>query len=117
MATHSDHRPALINLFWLLTQTAVQLGDGDAKAHAGQVVTWPGEMLLSSRPLSLTGVREKKLSGKGLRLPYRYTGLQLLIERQGYYYVVPLDWKAKTDPIYVIHESDDLWVGLGPGFQ
>ncbi|MCX5054017.1 MULTISPECIES: hypothetical protein [unclassified Streptomyces] len=110
---------AAVCTFWALTQTALQLGEGDAKARASHVQSWPSVILLSSRPLSLPppGVQEETLRRKDLRLPYRYTGLRLLIERNGRYYVVPLDWKAKTDPIYVIHESDDLWVGLGPGVQ
>ncbi|MFF4551282.1 hypothetical protein [Streptomyces sp. NPDC001435] len=110
---------AVVCLFWVLTETALQLGEKDARARASHVQSWPSVMLLSTRPLSLPppGVQEEKFARKDLRMPYRYTGLRLLIERSGRYYVVPADWKARTDPVYVIHESDDLWVGLGPGVQ
>jgi hypothetical protein len=106
-------------LFWALTQATQQFGEEDAKAHAADVVDWTSVVVLSSKPLSLPppGVQEEKLPRENLLLPYRYTGLRLLLERHGRYYVVPADWKAKTDAVYVIQESNDLWIALRPGTQ
>ncbi|MGW2559477.1 hypothetical protein ACWCXB_09565 [Streptomyces sp. NPDC001514] len=106
-------------LFWALTQATWQLGEEDAKDHAADVVGWTSVIVLSSKPLSLPppGVQEERLRREDLRHPYRYTGLRLLLEHHGRYYVVPVDWKARTDPVYVIHESDDLWIGLQAGAQ
>ncbi|MEV8306414.1 hypothetical protein AB0P36_03385 [Streptomyces flavidovirens] len=44
-------------------------------------------------------------------------GRLILIERNGRYYVVPVHWNAKTDPIWVIRESENTWIGLMPGVQ
>ncbi|MFF2510400.1 hypothetical protein [Streptomyces sp. NPDC058086] len=47
----------------------------------------------------------------------RWTGVRLLMERNGRYYVVSRGWKPRRDPLYVIRESDDIWVALTSGTQ
>ncbi|MEU4731994.1 hypothetical protein [Streptomyces sp. NPDC023588] len=75
-------------------------------------------MVLSSHPLSLpTGTVRREVLASGLRHRYRYTGLRLLLERDGRYYVVPLGWNVERDAIYIIQESDAVWIGLTPGTQ
>ncbi|MFI1923428.1 MULTISPECIES: hypothetical protein [unclassified Streptomyces] len=108
-----------ICMFWALTQVTRQIAQEDAKSHASNVDSWTGVIILSAKPLSLAppGVSEEKLPQKDLWLPYRYSGLRLLIENQGRYFVVPHDWKARTDPVYVIHGNDNLWIGLLAGVQ
>ncbi|MFF0595746.1 hypothetical protein [Streptomyces antibioticus] len=118
--------------FWILIEVTRQVAREDAMERAASVCRWTGVIILSAKPLSMnsrqiaasdseqcqSGVMEEKLHRKdGLRLPYRYTGLRLLVENGGRYYVVPVDWKVGTDPVYVIRESDDLWIGLRGGIQ
>ncbi|MFF2214874.1 hypothetical protein [Streptomyces antibioticus] len=118
--------------FWILIEVTRQVAREDAMEHASNVCRWTGVIILSAKPLSMnsrqitasdseqcqSGVMEEKLHRKdGLRLPYRYTGLRLLVENGGRYYVVPVDWKVSTDPVYVVRESDDLWIGLRGGIQ
>lgn len=107
-----------ICMFWALTEVTRQIAQEDAANHASNVADWTEVIVLSAKPLSLAppGVSEEKLPRKDLWLPYRYTGLHLLIENEGRYYVVPRDWmKNRTDPVYVIRENDNLWVGLRAG--
>ncbi|MFF7881229.1 hypothetical protein ACH40F_06850 [Streptomyces sp. NPDC020794] len=47
----------------------------------------------------------------------RWTGVRLLLERDGRYYVVSRGWKPRRDPLYVIRESDDIWGALTSGTQ
>jgi hypothetical protein len=93
-----------------------QLGDHDARIRANNVTRWTGVVVLSAKPLSLPKIRMEVL-GNDLALRYRYTGLRLLIEDGGRYFVVPLGWNPRTQPVYVIRESDKTWIGLMPGTQ
>ncbi|MFE1234701.1 hypothetical protein [Streptomyces sp. NPDC059442] len=106
---------AAVFLFWGLTRVTVDTAQRDARSHARHVVDWTGVVVLSSRPLSLpdTEVRKEPLSSDLLH-PYRYTGLRLLLERDGRYYIVPLGWTPETGAIYVVRESESTWVGLTP---
>ncbi|MFJ3841762.1 hypothetical protein ACIPY6_40530 [Streptomyces sp. NPDC090054] len=102
-------------VFWALTQVTRQIAQDDAREHARNVQGWTRVMILSSKRLSLPtpGTVEERLPVKDLLLPYRYTGLRLLAEGNGRYYVVPDDWKVENaDPIYAIRGSDDLWISL-----
>ncbi|MGW5781056.1 hypothetical protein [Streptomyces sp. NPDC003863] len=103
-------------LFWTVTNVAWQQGRQDAQAHAAAVTSWTGVLVLSTRPLSLPtdSVREEKLSNNLLH-PYRYSGLRLLTEHDGRYFVVPRNWDARVDEIYVIRESEAIWIALTPG--
>ncbi|GAA2518902.1 hypothetical protein GCM10010423_08880 [Streptomyces levis] len=105
-------------LFWTLTQAAWQLGDRDARAHAGRVVSWTGVVVHSAQRLSLPSRSVKmKVLPEGVRHRYRYTDLRLLLERDGRYLVVPTNWNASTDTIYVVLEDANTWIGLMPGEQ
>ncbi|MGW2602661.1 hypothetical protein [Streptomyces klenkii] len=120
--TAADNRPrhravpfvaAGLLLLWAATLGASYLGRHDARVHARHVGEWTGVLVLSSKRLSLYGVHEEDL-GAGLRHRYRYAGLRRLVEGPNGYYVVPQDWKAGTDPLYVIPKSDETWVGFMP---
>jgi hypothetical protein len=109
-------------LFWAVTLVARQVGAQDAAADARHVAEWTRVVVLSSNRLSLPSdwAAEEDLDKNqalGLRHRYRYTGLRLLVERGGRYYVVPPNWNAKADEVYVIRESDSTWIGLSPGVQ
>ncbi|ROQ26153.1 hypothetical protein EDD98_5765 [Streptomyces sp. PanSC19] len=103
-------------LFWTVTNVAWQQGRQDAQAHAADVTRWTGVLVLSTKPLSFpTGsVREQKLPNDRLH-PYRYSDLRLLTEHDGRYFVVPRNWNAQVDEIYVVRESETIWIALTPG--
>ncbi|MCT9107015.1 hypothetical protein N4G69_15465 [Streptomyces mirabilis] len=109
---------AAVFLFWALTQITWQLGERDAKERARDMTRWTGVLILSTHRLALP---QDSLVTEDLGAPfhprYRYTGLRLLLERDGRYYVVSRGWKPRRDPLYVIRESDDVWVALTSGTQ
>ncbi|MFK0019110.1 hypothetical protein [Streptomyces sp. NPDC090798] len=109
---------AAVFLFWALTQITWQLGEQDAKERARDVTRWTGVMILSTHRLALPqdSLVTEDL-GERFHPRYRYTGLRLLLERDGRYYVVSRGWKPRRDPLYVIRESDDIWVALTSGTQ
>ncbi|MFF4528333.1 hypothetical protein ACFY1P_03580 [Streptomyces sp. NPDC001407] len=53
----------------------------------------------------------------GIGRRHRYTGLRQLVAGSDGYYVVPLGWRADTDPVYLIPKSNETWIGLTPGEQ
>ena len=109
---------AAVFLFWTLTQAAWQIGDHDARTHAREVVSWTGVVVLSRERLAFPtrSVTEQSFE-PGWRHRYRYTDLRLLLERNGRYLVVPTDWNAEKDAIYVVLEDENTWIGLTPGEQ
>lgn len=123
--TASDERPCKLRhravplvaagllLLWAVTLGAAYMGRQQARVHAQHVGHWTGVLALSSKRLSLHGVREEDL-GAGLRHRYRYTGLRRLVEGAYGYYVVPLGWRAGRDPVYVIPKGDETWIGFTP---
>ncbi|MFC5144960.1 hypothetical protein ACFPP6_09790 [Streptomyces aureoversilis] len=72
-------------LLWAVTLGAAYQGRHQARVHARHVGQWTGVLALSSKRLSLHGVREEDL-GAGLRHRYRYTGLRRLVEGSDGYY-------------------------------
>ncbi|MFE0463090.1 hypothetical protein ACFW1A_27930 [Kitasatospora sp. NPDC058965] len=129
-AAYHGHRPtglreravpvfaAGVLLAWAAVLYSAHLGKQDAEYVAGQVVRQPGVVLYSTRPLSLLG-RGLLAEDLGERFPfrYRYTGLRLLIERGGRYYLLPVGWQRATDSLYVIRENDNTRVELTAGTQ
>lgn len=105
-------------LFWTLTQVTVQSAERDAESRARHVTEWTGVMVLSSRPLAFpSGTVTKEVLPGSVLHRYRYTGLRLLLERDGRYYVVPRGWNVHKDAMYVIRESETTWIALTPGTQ
>ncbi|MEU4266515.1 hypothetical protein [Streptomyces sp. NPDC026092] len=75
---------------------------------------WIAPLVIAQLSLP-TGTVRKEVLASGLRHRYRYTGLRLLLERDGRYYVVPVGWNVERDAMYIIQESDTVWIGLTPG--
>ncbi|MFF0087893.1 hypothetical protein ACFYR1_51085 [Streptomyces canus] len=107
-------------LFWAITLVAGQLGEQHAAHDGRNVVKRTGLVVFSAARIGLSS-RSPDLHfedfGDAVRLRYRYTGLRLIVARDGRYYAVPIGWRARTDPVYVLRESDDLRVELTPGVQ
>ncbi|HEY9367119.1 hypothetical protein [Streptomyces sp.] len=110
---------AAIFVFWGLTQVTVDTAERDAASRARNVAKWTGVVVLSSHKLAIptrpTGTVTEEDLPSGWLHRYRYTGLRLLLERDGRYYVVPLGWDVRRDAIYIFRESDAVWIGLTPG--
>ncbi|MEV4927879.1 hypothetical protein [Streptomyces roseoverticillatus] len=103
-------------LFWAATLLIQQFGEWDAAARAKDITRLTGILVLSSTRLSIPNAHEEDL-GASLHYRYRYTGLRRVVEGQYGYYVVPLSWRARVDPVYLIPRSPDTWVGLTAGVR
>ncbi|MFC5718607.1 hypothetical protein ACFP1Z_00220 [Streptomyces gamaensis] len=104
-------------LLWAATLHAHDLGVADARHTAGALVHRTAVVVFSVDRLSLTGPPAVTVQdlGDDVRFRYRYTGLRLLIERDGHYYVLPLGWRAAESSTYVLRENDRMRVELMPG--
>lgn len=105
-------------LIWVVALVAGQLGRQDARHDADQLVRRVAVVVLSTERLSIAppGPVAEDL-GRGVHYRYRYGGLRLLIERDHRYYLLPLGWKKKTDPVYVVEDDDTIRIELRPGTQ
>ncbi|MFJ8697489.1 hypothetical protein [Streptomyces roseolilacinus] len=107
-------------LLWTVTLAAAQLGERNARNDAREVVERTGLVVYSVQRLGIRS-RSPELRfddlGQGTHFRYRYTGLRLVVAREGRYYAVPIGWRAKTDHVYVIREADDVRVELTPGVR
>ncbi|MEU6776183.1 hypothetical protein [Streptomyces sp. NPDC046759] len=106
-------------LFWALTLVVGHLGEQHARNDAR--TTSPGStglIIYSAKPLNFPPTQGQLLTkdlGNTIRMRYRYTGLRLITVRDGRYYAVPIGWQEKTDPVYILRESDDVRFELTPG--
>ncbi|MGW6499275.1 hypothetical protein [Nonomuraea angiospora] len=84
----------LLSFFWMVDDRARQAGEADAKGlkeHPEQLV---GVVVYAPRRLNLEdpGIREIPLTDPNAEFRYKYTGLRLLIESNGQYFVVSVCW-------------------------
>ncbi|GCD47642.1 hypothetical protein [Streptomyces paromomycinus] len=106
---------AALFLVWMIALVAGSLGTQDARSTAAHLVRRPAVVVLSVERLSLTGPGLATETLPGMHYRYRYTGLRLILERDRRYYVLPVGWRARTDPAFVIEDDDTILVQLMPG--
>ncbi|KOT92105.1 hypothetical protein ADK86_21380 [Streptomyces sp. NRRL F-5755] len=104
-------------LVWAIALVAGQLGRQDARAAAAHLVRRPAVVVLSTERLSLTGPGLTAETLPGMHYRYRYTGLRLILERDRRYYVLPVGWRHRTDPTFVIEDDDSILIQIMPGTQ
>ncbi|MDG4536358.1 hypothetical protein [Streptomyces sp. AV19] len=113
---------ALAGLFvlWAVALVADQQGQRQARRVADRLVERTSVAVLSTDPLAIAGIPQGPAVedlGKGRHYRYRYTRLRLLVERGKRYYLLPLGWRHRTDPTYVIEDDDSIRIELYPGVQ
>ncbi|MBO1336589.1 hypothetical protein J3486_35780 [Streptomyces sp. VRA16 Mangrove soil] len=103
-------------LIWVVALVAGQLGRADARADAALIVRRPAVVVLSTHRLSIAppGPGGEDL-GRGAYYRYRYQGLRLLIERDHRYYLLPVGWRRRTDPVYVVQDDSSVRIEIRPG--
>ncbi|MFI8992598.1 hypothetical protein [Streptomyces sp. NPDC053542] len=104
-------------LVWAVALVAGELGRQDARKAADHLVRRTAVVVLSTERLSITGPGLVAEELKGMRYRYRYTGLRLLLERDRRYYLLPVGWQKRTDPLYVIEDDGNTLIQLMPGTQ
>ncbi|RNG03360.1 hypothetical protein [Streptomyces botrytidirepellens] len=106
-------------LVWAVGMAAGQQGRRAAESAEEQLVRRTAVVVLSTDRLSISGSPGPLVEdlGKGRHYRYRYSRLRLLVERDQRYYLLPLGWRHRTDPTYVIADDDSVRVELFPGTQ
>lgn len=110
---------AALLLVWAVGMSASQQGRRVAERTADQLVSRTAVVVLSTERLSMSGSPGPLVEdlGKDQHYRYRYSQLRLLVERGRRYYLLPLGWRYRTDPTYVIDDDDSLRIELYPGTQ
>ncbi|OON72953.1 hypothetical protein GBW32_17330 [Streptomyces tsukubensis] len=106
-------------LMWAVALVAGDLGRADAHGDEHRIVRRVAVVVLSTDRLSMSGSPSLHSEDLGARTHYRYryTGLRLLVERSGRYYLLPLDWTRATGTTYIIQDDDSIRLELLPGVQ
>lgn len=107
---------ALLSLFWTASEYASALGSGRAQDLAANLEARPGVVILSTRPLALTGsgVTVTDLDQDRGAYRYKYSGLRLLIRSRGDYFLVPDDWTRSNGVAFVVPDVPTLLFEFTP---
>lgn len=107
----------LLSIFWMTTNYAKAYGRGFASQLSQRLDRQPAVAIYSTDRLYLhgTGVVEHKLSSTAGLYHYRYTGLRLLIQSRGRYFLLPEDWNSQSDVAIVLPDNDTLRFEFMPG--
>jgi uncharacterized membrane protein YbaN (DUF454 family) len=106
----------LLSVFWMTTNYAKAYGRGFAFQLSQRLDRQPAVVIYSADRLYLngTGVVEHRISSTGL-YHYKYTGLRLLIQSRGRYFLLPEDWNRESDAAIVVPDNDRVRFEFMPG--
>lgn len=109
----------VVLLLWAVGMAAGQQGRAAAERTAEQLVRHTAVVVLSTDRLSMSGAPGPLVEdlGEDQHYRYRYSELRLLVERDKRYHLLPLGWRHRTDPTYVIDDDDSVRIELYPGTQ
>jgi hypothetical protein len=108
----------VLSLFWAATNYAQAIGRGRAASFARGLAGRPGVTVYSVDRLFLQGpgVIEVTLpAGPHASYHYRYSGLRLLTESHGHFFLLPEGWTLASGPTIVLDDTDKLRVEFVPG--
>ncbi|MFX0577240.1 hypothetical protein [Nocardia nepalensis] len=101
--------------FWGIGTYAGRRGTADASglAQAG----FPGQpsiLLLSTDRLAIegTGAQVGEITTQGEKFHYAYSGLRLLARTSDTYFLIPQEWQATRDRVFVIPRADNLRIDI-----
>jgi hypothetical protein len=100
----------LLSIFWMTTNYAEAYGRGFASQLGQRLETRPAVTIYSMDRLYLhgTGVIEHRISRSAGAYHYEYTGLRLLIQSRGRYFLLPAGWDRQRDATMVVTDNDRL---------
>lgn len=105
----------VLSLFWAVGNFALWRGLDLAVQIASDYRTRPGVVVYSPSRLALEGVTEDVLQEPGGEpYAYRYSGMRLLDQASGTYFLMPEDWDT-GHRLILLKDSDDLRVELLAG--
>jgi hypothetical protein len=104
--------------FWGMSIYADALGRGRAMALGAAVrEELPAVRVYSERSLGLADAvaHVDRLTGPDERYPHRYSGLRLLVQSGGKYFLVPDGWTRESGTLIVLPDTPDIRVEFSPG--
>jgi len=100
---------AVLGLFWSVSLYALVVGRERAETIHQQLRSRTEMVVFSKDRLSLNGSGLQEIpQPAGSRYRHRYSGLYLLAESRGRYFVLPVGWVKGEDTAMVIPETDDI---------
>lgn len=95
---------ALIAFLWTVTGYADYVGSENARELQNGLPRAANVIVYSSADLSLAGpgIGESRSMAPGVRYPYRYTGLRLLVSSGGQDFLVPSGWHPGRGSVIVL---------------
>lgn len=108
----------VLSLFWAATNYAQAIGRGRAAAFARGLAGRPGVIVYSVDQLFLQGpgVLETTLpAGPRTGYHYRYSGLRLLTESRGRFFLLPEGWTPADGTTIVLEDTNKVRVEFVPG--
>jgi hypothetical protein len=100
---------AILGLFWSVSLYAVEVGRERAESLHRQLRSRTRAVVFSKDRLSLAGRGVQLVEQPpGSRYRHRYSGLYLLAQAQGRYFLLPIGWSKGRDSVLMIPDTDDI---------
>ncbi|MGW4057048.1 hypothetical protein ACWEGE_02145 [Amycolatopsis sp. NPDC004747] len=105
-----------VGLFWAVADYSASVGIGRAIQIEAALATPPETVLYSEKSLNLTapGVRETQCGNPDTAYRYRYTGLKLVLQSGGQYFLLPVQWHKADGTALVLPRTDALRLEFTP---
>ncbi|WP_431970372.1 hypothetical protein [Nocardia sp. bgisy134] len=106
---------AMIGYVWAAAAFAERKGTDDAlHQEAAHFIDRPAIVVFSVDRLGIEGAGTQvgEMTAPNEKYRYVYSGLWLLIRTSDRYYLLPQQWKAKQDRVFVIKDSDSIRVDI-----
>jgi hypothetical protein len=105
-----------VGLFWAVADYSASVGVGRAVQIEAALAGPPETVLYSAKSLNLTapGVRETACRNPDTAYHYRYTGLKLILQSGGQYFLLPVQWHKAEGTAVVLPRTDALRLEFTP---
>lgn len=105
-----------VGLFWAVADYSASVGVGRALQIEAGLAAPPETVLYSAKSLNLTGpgVRETQCRNADTAYHYRYTGLKLILQSGGQYFLLPVQWHKADGTALVLPRTDALRLEFTP---
>ncbi|WP_410566538.1 hypothetical protein [Amycolatopsis sp. cmx-4-61] len=105
-----------VGLFWAVADYSASVGVGRALEIEGTLAGPPETVVYSAKSLNLTapGVRETPCRHPDSAYHYRYTGLKLILQSGGQYFLLPVQWHKADGTAVVLPRTDALRLEFTP---
>jgi hypothetical protein len=99
-----------IGLFWVVADYANVIGNARAEQLIRELPNRPDVVIYSDKRLAISagGVHEERLTGTDGIYRYRYSGLKLLVQTKGRYFLLPSCWCNSNRLTVILPDRENL---------